>query len=75
MRFFKPHKKPQLIEALQLLGQAVNIACDYAKDKRNALDEDDEFLLNLLSESLWVSSAAVQHAMRKAQQPDNKTQH
>lgn len=70
MRLFKRRPKPSLEDAIRMVGDAVEIAYKYLRD-RHMPTEDELRLLDGLVAELWSKHATVQYIARNMRQRAN----
>ena len=71
MKLFKRKPKPPLEEAVQMVGNAVEVAYQYLRDRKHMPSEEELRLLNKLAEVLWTNHATAQYIARNMRQHFN----
>ena len=68
MRLFKPKTKPPLEGAIRMVGDAVEVAYKYLRDRKHMPTEEELKLLDRLVEALWQNHATAQYIARNMHQ-------
>lgn len=71
MRLFKRKPKPPLADAIRMVGDAVEIAYKYLRDRKHMPSEEELRLLDGLVEALWANHATAQYIARNMRQRAN----
>lgn len=68
MRLFKRKPKPPLADAIRMVGDAVEVAYAYVRDRHFLPTEEELRLLDAFAEALWQNHATVQYIARTMHQ-------
>ena len=68
MRLFKPKQKPPLEGAIRMVGDTVEVAYKYLRDRKHMPTEEELKLLDQLVEALWQNHATAQYIARNMHQ-------
>lgn len=68
MRLFKRKPKPPLADAIHMVGDAVEVAYKYLRDRKHMPSEEELHLLDRLAEALWANHATAQYIARNMRQ-------
>ncbi len=62
--FFKPKPKPEMKKAIELVGEAIEIAYKHLRDKKYQPTESDLKLFERLGEELWHKHCTAKYIAR-----------
>jgi hypothetical protein len=68
MKLFKRKPKPPLADAIRMVGDAVEVAYKYLRDRQHTPSEEELHLLDRLAEALWANHATAQYIARNMRQ-------
>lgn len=68
MKLFRRKPKPPLAEAIQMVGDAVEVAYKYLRDRKHMPSEEELRQLDQLAKALWENHGTAQYISRNMHQ-------